>query len=50
MKKEWLIRTKNNHILGPVSLKKVKELYDNGSIKADDEVCAGNGYWFYMTE
>lgn len=50
MKKEWLIRTKNNHILGPVSIKKVKELYDNGSIKAEDEVSCGNGYWFYVRE
>lgn len=50
MKKEWLIRTKNNHILGPVSLKKVRELFDNGSIKADDEVSCGNGYWFFIRE
>lgn len=50
MKKEWLIRTKNNHILGPVSLNKIKELQAKGSIKADDEVCSGNGYWFYIRE
>ena len=50
MKKEWLIRTKNNHILGPVSITKVKELFEKGSIKADDEVSCGNGYWFYVRE
>jgi hypothetical protein len=50
MGKNWLIRTKSNHILGPVSKEKVAELYQNGSIKADDEICSGNGYWFYIRE
>jgi hypothetical protein len=44
------IRTKSNHILGPVSKEKVVELYQNGSIKPDDEVCSGNGYWFFIRE
>lgn len=50
MGKNWLIRTKSNHILGPVSKEKVLELYQNGSIKPDDEICSGNGYWFYIRE
>ncbi|MCO4752917.1 MAG: hypothetical protein KC478_00475 [Bacteriovoracaceae bacterium] len=50
MEKNWLIRTKNNHILGPVSKSKVRELVDNGSIKGDDEICCGNGFWFYVRE
>ena len=50
MKKEWLIRTKNNHILGPISISKVKELFESGSIKPEDEVSCGNGYWFYVRE
>lgn len=50
MDKNWLIRTKSNHILGPISKEKVVELYKNGSIKADDEVCCGNGYWFFIRE
>ena len=50
MNKNWLIRTKNNHILGPVSREKIKELIGNGSIKGDDEICAGNGYWIYVRE
>lgn len=48
--KKWLIRTKNNHILGPVSKEKIKELLDNGSIKGDDEICCANGYWIYIRE
>jgi len=50
MEKNWLIRTKSNHILGPISKDKVLELYHNGSIKPDDEVCSGNGYWFFIRE
>jgi len=50
MDKNWLIRTKSNHILGPVSKDKVLELYKNGSIKPDDEICSGNGYWFFIRE
>ncbi len=50
MGKNWLIRTKSNHILGPISKEKVIELYQNGSIKADDEICSGNGYWFFIRE
>lgn len=50
MEKNWLIRTKSNHILGPVSREKVLELYANGSIKPDDEICTGNGFWFYIRE
>jgi len=50
MEKNWLIRTKNNHILGPVSKGKVKELLENGSIKADDELCSADGYWFFVKE
>lgn len=50
MEKNWLIRTKSNHILGPISKEKVLELYQNGSIKADDEICSGNGYWFFIRE
>lgn len=50
MNKNWLIRTKSNHILGPISKEKVLELYKNGSIKADDEICSGNGFWFFIRE
>ncbi len=50
MDKKWLIRTRSNHILGPVSKEKVMELYKNGSIKSDDEICSGNGYWFFIRE
>lgn len=50
MEKNWLIRTKSCHILGPVSREKVIELLKNGSIKPEDEVCSGNGYWIWLRE
>lgn len=50
MAKNWLIRTKTNHILGPISKEKVLELLQNGSIRDDDEVCTGNGFWFFIRE
>lgn len=50
MDKNWLIRTKSNHILGPVSKEKVVELFQNGSLKSGDEVCSGNGFWFFIRE
>ncbi|HXH30407.1 MAG TPA: hypothetical protein VNJ01_06320 [Bacteriovoracaceae bacterium] len=48
--KNWLLRTKSNHILGPISKDKAIELYKNGSIKPDDEICSGNGFWFFIRE
>lgn len=50
MQKNWLIRTKSNHILGPVSKEKLLELYNNGSVRPEDEICSGNGYWFFLRE
>jgi len=50
MEKNWLIRTKSNHILGPISKEKLQELYRNGSVKSDDEICSGNGFWFFIRE
>jgi hypothetical protein len=48
--KNWLIRTNTNHILGPVSKNKIKELIENGSISEHDEITSGNGYWFFVRE
>lgn len=50
MEKNWLIRTKSCHILGPVSREKVIELLQNGSIKPEDEICSGNGFWIWLRE
>ena len=48
--KNWLIRTKTNFILGPVSKEKLLELIDSGSLTDEDEICSGNGFWFYFRE
>src|SRR5688572_15688330 len=49
-KKNWLIRTKDFQILGPVSKEKIIELLNNGSFNPQDEVCSGSGYWFFLKE
>lgn len=50
MEKNWLIRTKSNHILGPISKTKLKELLGNDSLKSEDEICSGNGFWMFVRE
>ncbi len=47
---KWMIRTKHNHLLGPISKSKLLELLDSKSLDSDDELCAGNGYWFKVKE
>ncbi len=49
-KKNWLIRTQNCNILGPVSRQKVQELIENNAVENRDELCSGNGFWFFVYE
>lgn len=48
--KNWLIRTKNNQILGPSTKEKIIELIEKGSLTGEDEITSGNGYWFWIKE
>ena len=50
MEKDWLIRTHDYQILGPVSKEKIVELIENGTLKDEDEISSGNGYWFWLKE
>ena len=50
MEKNWLIRTSQNQILGPISKERVIELIKKGNLTDDDEICSGNGYWFLIKE
>jgi hypothetical protein len=50
MEKNWLIRTVEYRILGPASKDKVIELIRKGSLRSDDELCMGNGFWFFVRE
>ncbi len=50
MEKDWLIRTQSQKILGPVSKSKILELVQKRSLADDDEVCPGNGHWFFIRE
>jgi len=50
MEKDWLIRTHNNQILGPVSKEKIRYLINENTLTGEDEIACGNGFWFKIKE
>lgn len=50
MERNWLIRTSQNQILGPVAKQKLLEFIQKGALGMTDEVSSGNGYWFSIKE
>ncbi len=50
MERNWLIRTTQNQILGPVTKQKILEFIQKGALGSTDEVTSGNGYWFHLRE
>ena len=50
MERNWLIRTSQNQILGPVAKQKLLEFIQKGALGMTDEVTSGNGYWFSIKE
>lgn len=50
MERNWLIRTTQKQILGPVTKSKVLEFFQKGALGLNDEVTSGNGYWFSLKE
>ncbi len=50
MMRKWLIRTNSNQVFGPVSKEKILEFYHDQTIGLEDEICSGNGFWFYLRE
>lgn len=50
MERNWLIRTAQNQILGPVAKPKLLEFIQKGALGLMDEVSSGNGYWFSLKE
>ena len=50
MERNWLIRTSQNQILGPVAKQKLLEFIEKGALGLNDEVASGNGYWFSLRE
>lgn len=48
--KNWLIRTRQRQILGPVSKAKLIEFVKKGALSPEDEIASGNGYWFAISE
>lgn len=50
MERNWLIRTTQNQVLGPVAKQKLLEFIEKGALGINDEVTSGNGYWFSLRE
>lgn len=50
VERNWLIRTSQNQILGPVAKAKVLEFLQKGALGLNDEVTSGNGYWISLKE
>jgi phage tail protein X len=50
MERNWLIRTTQNQVLGPVAKQKLLEFIEKGALGLNDEVTSGNGYWFSLRE
>ena len=50
MENNWLVRTQSGRILGPIDKKKVISFIEDQSLGEEDELCSGNGHWFYIKE
>ncbi len=48
--KNWLIRTHQKQILGPVVKEKIIEFIEKGNLTDKDEISSGSGYWFWVGE
>ncbi len=46
----FLVRTKSNHLLGPINRSKINELLRNKLLREDDEICYKNSFWFFVKE
>ena len=47
---EWLIRTSQNQIIGPVSRDELCGRIQEGEFSPQDEICPTNGYWIFLYE
>ena len=48
--KTWLIRYPNFSFSRPLSEIELKQKFSSGEMQPRDEICAGNGYWFALTD
>ena len=47
---EWLIRTAQNQIIGPLSRAELCTRIQSGKLNLQDEICPANGYWIFLHE
>jgi len=45
-----MIRTKDFSLKGPISAEAIISMLGIGQLGDEDEICQGNGYWFYLGE
>lgn len=50
MEKNWLIRTKEKEIIGPIERDQVVSFIVEKKLVDEDELCKGNSYWFFVKE
>ena len=48
--KNWLVRTFDKKILGPITREKLIHLLRDNKLSESDEICPGNHYWVYVKE
>ena len=50
IQKNWLVRTFDKKILGPISREKLISLILDGKLSESDEICPGNHFWVFVKE
>lgn len=50
MKAQWLIRTHDNKISGPLTADEVRAQVLSRALALQDELCSSEGYWFFLHE
>lgn len=47
---DWLVRTAENRLIGPISEAQLRERILAGEFRLEDEICRANDYWISLHE
>lgn len=47
---QWMVRTRHNQLTGVFSKEELIQKIQAGELSREDEICAGNHFWFYLYE
>ncbi len=50
MEKNWLIRTEQKQITGPLGKNEIIKIVEEKLLGDEDEICPGNGFWIFIRE